>query len=153
MELIGLFPGRMKFAGEGGKPNPLVIFGELKSSISSLNIIPVDLDRIIAPRLSDEVQVLEKELLLHATVLSKQRLAVKDTVDVTGLNIHLIYSGCDRYGRSIGSKDGYVRRSRIVRYGRHGAVIRRIVARFGVFDPPSDHVRVIGRRQISHHPI
>lgn len=41
----------MKFAGDGGRSKPLVILGELKSSISSLNIMPVDLERIIAPNL------------------------------------------------------------------------------------------------------
>lgn len=51
IELSGHLPGSIKFAGEGGKSNPLVIFGELKSSISSLNIIPVDFERIIAPNL------------------------------------------------------------------------------------------------------
>lgn len=63
MELIGLFPGRMKFAGEAGKSNPLVIFGELKSSISSLNIIPVDLERIIAPKLSDMKRTVRRKVL------------------------------------------------------------------------------------------
>jgi len=51
IELNGRLPGRIKFAGDGGRPKPLVIFGELKSSISSLNIIPVDTERIIAPKL------------------------------------------------------------------------------------------------------
>lgn len=51
IELNGRLPGRIKFAGDGGSPKALVILGELKSSISSLNIIPVDLERIIAPNL------------------------------------------------------------------------------------------------------
>jgi hypothetical protein len=54
IELNGRLPGRIKFAGEGGRPKPLVILGELKSSISSLNIIPVDTERIIAPKLLNE---------------------------------------------------------------------------------------------------
>lgn len=51
IELNGRLPGAIKFAGDGGSPKPLVILGELKSSISSLNIIPVDFERIIAPNL------------------------------------------------------------------------------------------------------
>lgn len=51
IELNGRLPGRMKFAGDGGRSKPLVILGELKSSISSLNIIPVEFERIIAPNL------------------------------------------------------------------------------------------------------
>ena len=57
IELKGLFPGLMKFAGDGGTPNALVIFGELKSSISSLNIMPVDSERIIAPKLSKLIKL------------------------------------------------------------------------------------------------
>lgn len=44
-------PGAMKFAGEGGIPNPLIMSGELKSSISSLNKIPLTLDRTSEPKL------------------------------------------------------------------------------------------------------
>lgn len=44
-------PGAMKFAGEGGIPNPLIMLGELKSSISSLNMIPLTLDRTSEPKL------------------------------------------------------------------------------------------------------
>lgn len=51
IELNGRLPGRIKFAGDGGSSKALVILGELKSSISSLNIIPVDSERIIAPSL------------------------------------------------------------------------------------------------------
>lgn len=51
MELSGLLPGTIKLVGEGGKPNALATFGVLKSSIWSLNIIPVDFDRINAPSL------------------------------------------------------------------------------------------------------
>lgn len=51
IELNGRLPGRMKFGGDGGRPKPLVILGELKSSISSLKIIPVEFERIIAPNL------------------------------------------------------------------------------------------------------
>lgn len=51
IELSGLFPGLIKFAGDGGRSNPFVIPGALKSSIWSLNIIPVDFDRIMAPKL------------------------------------------------------------------------------------------------------
>lgn len=41
----------MKLAGEGGTPNWLVMLGELKSSISSLNRIPLTDDRTLAPKL------------------------------------------------------------------------------------------------------
>ena len=51
IELNGLFSGWMKLFGDGGKSKPFVMFGELKSSISSLKIIPVDFDRILAPNL------------------------------------------------------------------------------------------------------
>lgn len=41
----------MKLFGEGGIPNPLVMCGELKSSISSLKMIPVDRDMTLEPKL------------------------------------------------------------------------------------------------------
>lgn len=44
-------PGLMKLAGEGGTPNWLVMLGELKSSISSLNRIPLTCDRTLEPKL------------------------------------------------------------------------------------------------------
>lgn len=44
-------PGWIKLLGEGGIPNPLVMYGELKSSISSLKIIPVDRDMTLEPKL------------------------------------------------------------------------------------------------------
>ena len=47
----GRFPGLMKLALDGGMPNALVIFGEEKSSISSLKTIPVLFPRIREPNL------------------------------------------------------------------------------------------------------
>lgn len=47
----GLFPGFMKLIGDGGIPKLFVIFGEEKSSISSLRIIPVLSDANPAPNL------------------------------------------------------------------------------------------------------
>lgn len=44
-------PGAMKLAGEGGTPNWLMMLGELKSSISSLNRIPLTRDRTLEPKL------------------------------------------------------------------------------------------------------
>ena len=44
-------PGMMKLAGEGGTPNWLVLLGELKSSISSLNRIPLTLESTLEPKL------------------------------------------------------------------------------------------------------
>lgn len=44
-------PGLMKLFGEGGTPKPLVMNGELKSSISLLRIIPVNLDLTLEPKL------------------------------------------------------------------------------------------------------
>lgn len=41
----------MKLAGEGGTPNSLVMLGLLKSSISSLNRIPLTGDRTLEPKL------------------------------------------------------------------------------------------------------
>ncbi len=41
VEESGLFPGRMKLAGEGLNPYSLVILGEEKSSISLFSTIPV----------------------------------------------------------------------------------------------------------------
>ena len=69
IELNGRLPGRIKFAGDGGSPKPLVMLGELKSSISSLNIIPVDSERIIAPNLlnKDAYKEHEKSYALYTT--------------------------------------------------------------------------------------
>lgn len=47
----GLKPGLMKLFGEGGTPKPFVRNGELKSSISSLRSIPVELDMTLEPKL------------------------------------------------------------------------------------------------------
>lgn len=58
IELSGLFPGFMKFDGDGGKSKPFVMFGELKSSISSLNIMPVLTERFIAPKLQSQLMKL-----------------------------------------------------------------------------------------------
>lgn len=46
-------PGLMKLAGEGGTPNWLVMLGELKSSISSLNKIPLTGDSTLDPKLQE----------------------------------------------------------------------------------------------------
>ena len=46
----GRLPGLMKFAGDGGTPKSFVIFGDEKSSIWSLKIIPVDGDIISDPK-------------------------------------------------------------------------------------------------------
>jgi len=47
----GIFPGAMKFSGEGGISKALVILGAEKSSISSFKIIPVLIDLTLAPKL------------------------------------------------------------------------------------------------------
>lgn len=44
----------MKLLGEGGTPKPFVMSGELKSSISLLRIIPVDLDMTLEPKLQED---------------------------------------------------------------------------------------------------
>lgn len=44
----------MKLLGDGGTPNPFVMYGELKSSISLLRIIPVELDMTLEPRLQED---------------------------------------------------------------------------------------------------
>ena len=41
MDDRGLFPGSIKFAGDGRMPHSLTLFGDEKSSMSSLNKIPV----------------------------------------------------------------------------------------------------------------
>ena len=55
MEDRGRFPGFMKLFGDGGKLKSLVMFGEEKSSISSLKITPVDGDMIPEPKLKKMV--------------------------------------------------------------------------------------------------
>lgn len=46
----------MKLFGEGGIPKPFVMYGELKSSISSLKMMPVDLDMTFEPKLKTKKQ-------------------------------------------------------------------------------------------------
>lgn len=41
----------MKLLGEGGTPNPLIIRGELKSSISLFSSTPVEEDMTMEPKL------------------------------------------------------------------------------------------------------
>lgn len=43
----------MKLLGEGGTPKPFVMYGELKSSISSFKSIPVDPDMTLEPKLRE----------------------------------------------------------------------------------------------------
>ena len=51
MEDRGLFPSLIKLAGEAGTPKKLDVPGVLKSSISSLKMIPVDFDINLDPKL------------------------------------------------------------------------------------------------------
>ena len=51
MDESGLFPGTIKFAGDGGTPNEFSMPGVEKSSISLLKIIPVLLPRHLDPKL------------------------------------------------------------------------------------------------------
>lgn len=41
----------MKLLGEGGRPNPFLTYGELKSSMLSLKMIPVEGDITLEPKL------------------------------------------------------------------------------------------------------
>lgn len=43
----------MKLLGEGGTPKPFVMYGELKSSISSLKMMPVERDITLEPKLGE----------------------------------------------------------------------------------------------------
>lgn len=47
----GRLPLNIKFAGEGGIPKIFVMFGDEKSSISSLNMIPVRDPLLLDPNL------------------------------------------------------------------------------------------------------
>ena len=53
MEDSGRLPGAIKLIGLGGTPKKLVIFGELKSSISSLRRMPVCSELNPAPKLME----------------------------------------------------------------------------------------------------
>ena len=57
VEDMGLFPGLMKFCGDGGTPKELVTLGELKSSIWLLNMIPVFGDIFTLPKLEKKVLI------------------------------------------------------------------------------------------------
>lgn len=63
IELNGLAPGRMKFAGEGGKPKKLFFPGMEKSSISLLRMRPVRGEMMREPNqvLMVVVTVMERE--------------------------------------------------------------------------------------------
>jgi len=52
MDDMGIFPGSMKLLADGGKPKALTSPGVEKSSISSLNMIPVRRPRTFAPNLT-----------------------------------------------------------------------------------------------------
>ena len=70
----GLFPGRMKFVGDGGTPNAFVTLGELKSSISLLKIMPVLGDILMEPNLKGQryytASHKKESSSLHSTVLT-----------------------------------------------------------------------------------
>lgn len=55
----------MKLLGEGGIPKSLVMYGELKSSISSLKMIPVDPDMTLEPKLKDRRMDSGTSLMLY----------------------------------------------------------------------------------------
>ena len=56
MDDSGLLPGTMKLAGDGRSPKKLVMFGEEKSSISSLKIIPVLIPLSFEPNLDQQIK-------------------------------------------------------------------------------------------------
>ena len=51
LEERGLFPGKIKLFGDGGKPKKLMSPGTEKSSITLFRMIPVDSDVNPAPKL------------------------------------------------------------------------------------------------------
>ena len=55
IEESGLLPGLIKLFGEGGRLKSLVMFGDEKSSISSLKMIPVEGDMIREPKLQKKI--------------------------------------------------------------------------------------------------
>jgi hypothetical protein len=65
IEERGIFPGTMKFSGEGGTPNAFVIFGAEKSSMISLRMIPVLMDLTLAPKLPKTNATVKELKLFH----------------------------------------------------------------------------------------
>ena len=51
MEEVGLFPGSMKLASDGGSPHSSVSSGVEKSDISLLKMMPVRVPRLLDPNL------------------------------------------------------------------------------------------------------
>lgn len=64
----GLFPGRMKLAGEGGGASPVVLPGMEKSSISLLRMMPVLGDMNLDPKYELTVVVIETALRWLSTM-------------------------------------------------------------------------------------
>lgn len=64
----GLFPGRMKLAGEGGGTSPVVFSGMEKSSISLLRMMPVLGDMNLDPKYELMVVVIETALRWPSTM-------------------------------------------------------------------------------------
>lgn len=55
----------MKLLGEGGIPKVLLMYGELKSSISLLKMTPVDPDMTLEPKLKQKEKPARFRDLLH----------------------------------------------------------------------------------------
>lgn len=60
----GLFPGTIKLAGDGSKPNKLVMPGDEKSSITLFIMIPVDNVVNPAPKLKKKLELITKKSAL-----------------------------------------------------------------------------------------
>ena len=57
MDDWGLFPGRIKFEGDGGTPNELSMPGVEKSSSTLLKMIPVLFPRTLDPKLKSQTHI------------------------------------------------------------------------------------------------
>jgi hypothetical protein len=81
IEERGIFPGTMKFSGDGGTPNALVIFGAEKSSISSLRMIPVRMDLTFAPKLSQAKNIIAAYCMINFQTHRRFMVLVAETAE------------------------------------------------------------------------
>ena len=71
MEEVGLLPGSMKLASDGGSPHSSVSSGVEKSDISLLKMMPVRVPRFFEPNLRKKKVNLRKKKVLKVTLVAR----------------------------------------------------------------------------------
>lgn len=128
----------MKLLGEGGTPKPLVMNGELKSSISLLRRIPVDPDMTLEPKLQDNRKHrIWEELQAHGR---------STNIGPNILQLQVIDGAGDGHSAAVLGYDREVSRPVVFRQVKLWLIVVHVMCRIVCY-PPSE---VIGIEPWSH---